>query len=200
MTPTARTPTLQSDGISREHDTRVAEAADVLPLHATISPPSPQPQNHSSDHQPDSAPSSGFLSSLPSSPPVQRNQSRHVYGPSENATGSSLLPTRNGAIQGKLAQSGRDEAKREEQYLEESEDESTGRIGRYQIEKTLGVGAFSRVALASEICSTSLQDQPRKTGRLVALKMLEREPCKQNERMRVSWVREVEVLKVCVLL
>lgn len=32
-------------------------------------------------------------------------------------------------------------------------------------------------------------------GELVALKMMEREPCQQNERMRVSWVREVEVLK-----
>lgn len=30
---------------------------------------------------------------------------------------------------------------------------------------------------------------------LYALKMMAREPCEQNERMRVSWVREVEVLK-----
>ncbi|CAO1619818.1 unnamed protein product [Sympodiomycopsis kandeliae] len=193
---------------------------------------------------------------------------------------------------------------------DESEDESTDRVGKYHIEKTLGVGAFSRVVLASPIrapptdgsehttpggsrsgtppitvtakeaqkrrslpwsrawrksssnavvvdgnwssntastasgntsdpsrspvrgfksrlmsgntpitavattfgkgpeASTQEQQQivdPVRTGspsslsssegKLVALKMLAREPCAQNERMKVSWVREVEVLK-----
>lgn len=184
----------------------------------------------------------------------------------------------------------------------ESEDEAEGRVGNYHIEKTLGVGAFSRVVLASLLprrgpptrpaspaardastmssasstptpqkrrslpwarpwrrssvqptsgeagnsasvdsgsglsdpsrspvrglrarlmttsslsnnnttlstppatLSTSPQEQladpfgesavPK--GTLVALKMLAREPCANNERMKVSWVREVEVLK-----
>lgn len=35
----------------------------------------------------------------------------------------------------------------------------------------------------------------RDTDELVALKMLDREPCNHNERLKVSWVREVEVLK-----
>lgn len=183
---------------------------------------------------------------------------------------------------------------------EESEDESTGRMGRYKVERTLGVGAFSRVVLASPIPylgpytatssplvserdlplpatgqsqgaasattsphkrlsmpwhrkswrrnsahNLSLDLHPPKVpstsrsfmsklsghnppsshgsssaassnillsaspelvaepspiltpdeGTLIALKMMEREPCEQNQRMRVSWVREVEVLK-----
>lgn len=186
---------------------------------------------------------------------------------------------------------------------EESEDEASGRVGRYQVQRTLGVGAFSRVVLAAplheaigkEDVQGDLDDETRcnnlsgprstiavtmplplpppaamaskkkpslsswsKTFRkqpvsihrglpssgirskvgtamtsqsssssvlcasetaassslsplpslpkslasdrmelpgLVALKMMAREPCEQNERMRVSWVREVEVLK-----
>jgi hypothetical protein len=74
--------------------------------------------------------------------------------------------------------------------VEESEDESESRIGKFHIERILGVGAFSTVALARSTRESA------GTGQLVALKMLEREPCMQNERMRVSWVREVEVLKV----
>jgi hypothetical protein len=187
-TPTARTPTLNSD-----HSSSLEPAYNVNPPLATVSPPSPQPD---SDHQSDSAPSSGFLSSFPSSPPTQRYNARHTHGPSDMATGSSFLPTRNGVS--KHSQSDRREARREEAYQEESEDESSGRIGRYKIDKTLGVGAFSRVALASEIRSSDSQE-PTKSGRLVALKMLEREPCNQNERMRVSWIREVEILKVSVI-
>lgn len=197
--------------------------------------------------------------------------------------------------------------------MEESEDEATSRVGRYRVERTLGVGAFSRVVLgaplppktaafslvsvssplhspsvlsedgkdiessgkekdaagsrlralhwprpwrkssmshlsaesssrspsrgflskrttspaASQVSSSSnlpaslavphsrsisqevsldlLQSRPATPastneesytgGELVALKMIERQPCEQNERMRVSWVREVEVLK-----
>ncbi|CAD6964752.1 unnamed protein product, partial [Tilletia controversa] len=35
----------------------------------------------------------------------------------------------------------------------------------------------------------------RASHHVYALKMLEREPCRTNQRMKVSWVREVEVLK-----
>ncbi|KAE8265113.1 hypothetical protein A4X09_0g6762 [Tilletia walkeri] len=36
---------------------------------------------------------------------------------------------------------------------------------------------------------------PQGSQQVYALKMLEREPCRTNQRMKVSWVREVEVLK-----
>ena len=105
---------------------------------------------------------------------------------------------------------------------EEAEEEEVGdQVGPYRIERTLGVGAFSRVALARLVRApraeaktdkriSSLADlrqralsltksitasSPSSGEDLVALKMLDREPCNQNERMRVSWVREVEVLK-----
>lgn len=162
--------------------------AHLLPV-ATISPPSPHFPNTSSDQQSELASSSASLSSLSSSFQTQTNYpSRHVHGPSENATGSSLAP---------LTNRSQGDRSRDDPYMEESEDESTGRVGRYQIETTLGVGAFSRVALASERKTSSTRGSQVPDG-LVALKMIEREPCNQNERMRVSWVREVEVLKVSI--
>lgn len=41
-----------------------------------------------------------------------------------------------------------------------------------------------------------VQEKENQPYGLVALKIMAREPCKQNERMNVSWVRKVEVLKV----
>ncbi|CAO1631150.1 unnamed protein product [Parajaminaea phylloscopi] len=165
---------------------------------------------------------------------------------------------------------------------EESEDEGANRVGRYEVQRTLGVGAFSRVVLAvcldshagsedqsgevstngsvdgdqltavttpaaakkksslsswskafrihsssskhkglangndgahssasspsgthnrssvaatGECAASAADDCGSRNPRVVALKMMAREPCEQNERMRVSWVREVEVLK-----
>ncbi|SJX63604.1 related to SNF1-related protein kinase KIN10 [Sporisorium reilianum f. sp. reilianum] len=134
-------------------------------------------------------------------------------GPSESATGSSIFPR----------PSRREDPSQPALGGPREEDEEDGRIGPYRIEKTLGIGAFSRVALGRlirtsaggfrsdrmiaslpELRQRALQ-KPRSTGddadnardsdELVALKMLDREPCNNNERLQVSWVREVEVLK-----
>lgn len=94
----------------------------------------------------------------------------------------------------------------EAEATEEEEDEVRGIIGPYSVERTLGVGAFSRVVLAARKAGTPPPPPPSNGSTdkrssvsvsrdLVALKMLERAPCMQNERMKVSWVREVEVLK-----
>lgn len=259
---------------------------------------------------------------------------RHVHGPSENATGSSLTPSalhspwkpaaalledhktsQDGGVDGEtrsaerradssspsVRTAGRDDPARaptvrsdapstsshskslddpDSSIGDESEDEAAGRVGKYRVQKTLGVGAFSRVVLAAPLLAsssqasvsspTTLEEAPaaippapakkksslpswgkafRKHGSsqagknansgttsagagnvtplmpvkghpkgsdvaedptsgdtvlsssttssssLVALKMMAREPCEQNERMRVSWVREVEVLR-----
>ncbi|GAA5972761.1 hypothetical protein JCM3765_007558, partial [Sporobolomyces pararoseus] len=58
-------------------------------------------------------------------------------------------------------------------------------VGDYKVIRLLGKGAFSRVALASK---------GEKEGE-VALKLMERKSCETNERMRISVLREVEVLK-----
>ncbi|GAA5911587.1 uncharacterized protein JCM6883_002414 [Sporobolomyces salmoneus] len=63
--------------------------------------------------------------------------------------------------------------------------EKGDRIGDYDVVKLLGKGAFSRVALA----------QKRPEEKEVALKLMERKSCEGNERMRISVLREVEVLK-----
>ncbi|SPO26562.1 related to SNF1-related protein kinase KIN10 [Ustilago trichophora] len=142
---------------------------------------------------------------------------RRRQGPSESATGSSISP----------APSSRDRPSQPAIVESREEEEDGDRIGPYRIEKTLGVGAFSRVALGRltrssastggssfrsdrlisslpELRQRALQKHrqgaedastARDTDELVALKMLDREPCNNNERLKVSWVREVEVLK-----
>ena len=61
------------------------------------------------------------------------------------------------------------------------------KIGTYEVARVLGKGAFSRVALAKG---------KGREGELVALKLIARSSYAGNERMRISVVREVEVLKV----
>ncbi|SNX84864.1 related to SNF1-related protein kinase KIN10 [Melanopsichium pennsylvanicum] len=146
--------------------------------------------------------------------PKSLGDRRRRQGPSESATGSSLSP----------AMSGRDRLAQPAIVESREEEEDGDRIGPYRIEKTLGMGAFSRVALGRLIRtpsgtagSTFRPDrlisslpalrqralQQHRSGseeapthdELVALKMLDREPCNNNERLKVSWVREVEVLK-----
>ncbi|TKY85334.1 hypothetical protein EX895_005496 [Sporisorium graminicola] len=145
--------------------------------------------------------------------PSRLGHTTHRQGPSDSATGSSIFPRP--PILDEPSPPAFGEPREEE--------EEDGRIGPYRIEKTLGVGAFSRVALGRLIRTStgvgpyrmiaSLPDlrqralqKPRSTGNnaddgshesdeVVALKMLDREPCNNNERLKVSWVREVEVLK-----
>ncbi|BGP29768.1 hypothetical protein JCM10296v2_001514 [Rhodotorula toruloides] len=77
------------------------------------------------------------------------------------------------------------------------------RLGDYVIDRLLGKGAFSRVALArmskgkeraTGYARTASRDAGADGG-LVALKMIGKKGCESNERMRISVMREVEVLK-----
>lgn len=83
------------------------------------------------------------------------------------------------------------------------------RVGDYVVERVLGTGSFSRVALArlakgkdleQRVLSPSHARAPSRDagtdGGLVALKLLLKKTCEANERMRISVMREVEVLKV----
>ncbi|GAA5888036.1 hypothetical protein JCM16303_000188 [Sporobolomyces ruberrimus] len=63
--------------------------------------------------------------------------------------------------------------------------EDGDRVGEYSVVRLLGKGAFSRVALAQKDNET----------KQVALKLMDRKSCEGNERMRISVLREVEVLK-----
>ncbi|PWZ00345.1 kinase-like protein, partial [Testicularia cyperi] len=160
----------------------------------------------------------------------RRGNSRHSQGPSESATGSSFLP--HPSLRQKQSYSPIVEENKTTSSgslttptisaADDEEEEDGARIGPYHIEKTLGVGAFSRVALGRLIATqqsktskpeklisslSALRQRARRrpdedthaqeppAEELVALKMLDREPCNQNERLKVSWVREVEVLK-----
>lgn len=104
--------------------------------------------------------------------------------------------------------------KQERRSSQSEEEEDTApqlqhgdRLGEFVIERTLGKGAFSRVALARK--SEALDRSRAKPGHartasrdggsdggLVALKLVKRKACEGNERMRISVMREVEVLKV----
>ncbi|GAA5952419.1 hypothetical protein JCM10213_006674 [Rhodosporidiobolus nylandii] len=71
------------------------------------------------------------------------------------------------------------------------------RIGEYTVERVLGKGAFSRVALARPRRERAGGKDAAGGGGegLVALKLVARSACEGNERMRISVLREVEVLK-----
>lgn len=71
-------------------------------------------------------------------------------------------------------------------------------LGDFVVEKLLGKGSFSRVALASRRKGKGKDSggEREREGEMVALKMIARKSHEGNERMRISVVREVEVLKV----
>ncbi|KPV75340.1 uncharacterized protein RHOBADRAFT_53329 [Rhodotorula graminis WP1] len=83
------------------------------------------------------------------------------------------------------------------------------RVGDYVVERVLGTGSFSRVALARLAKGKSRERESSSRGAatptgtsgssvepgLVALKLLLKKTCEANERMRISVMREVEVLK-----
>lgn len=188
---TLPTDNLNEDDIEYEGSTqstpRLVLGTQPMVPSAVVSPPSPDPGGDGDNAH--------FGVS-----PGRRGFTRHTHGPSENATDSSILPKSHKSTREFYTGSKSDEWTKEEHSRQrvasspqstlpqpdESEDETTGRVGAYAVERVLGKGAFSRVVLARK--------QKGSDG-LVALKMLEKEPCRQNERMRVSWVREVEVLK-----
>jgi len=117
--------------------------------------------------------------------------SRHIHGPSINVTRGSIYP----ALLDKTEQS-RANARSSDVVTAEflsgaevpslTEDETHNTVGPYRVLETLGVGAFSKVLRAQR------SEHPCE---VVALKMIATEPWQSSERMRVSWIREVEVLK-----
>ncbi|KAM0792035.1 hypothetical protein ACM66B_004743 [Microbotryomycetes sp. NB124-2] len=66
------------------------------------------------------------------------------------------------------------------------------RLGEFEVVKMLGKGAFSHVALGRRI---GRQAAPVSASELVALKLVPVQQFKENDRMRISVMREVEVLK-----
>ncbi|PWN37989.1 kinase-like protein [Meira miltonrushii] len=192
---------------SSQSTPRVMGTQPLVPS-AFVSPPSPDPNEGGGQSQ-------GFNVS-----PVRNGFSRHTHGPSENVTSSSIVPPAeamqlmdkatdvyraNADVQASasntndhLQESRPSPSPQTTPTMEESEDESVSRVGSYAVERVLGMGAFSKVVLArrQRVNQTVTgAHAPSSVGDLVALKMLEKEPCRQNERMRVSWVREVEVLR-----
>jgi hypothetical protein len=69
-------------------------------------------------------------------------------------------------------------------------------VGDFQVVKILGEGSFSQVALATrraKDASPRIIDEKE----LFALKMISKRGYDANDRMRMSLIREVEVMKVC---
>ncbi len=73
----------------------------------------------------------------------------------------------------------------------------------WRLEKILGEGAFSAVWTAVEVLptfssseqSTSSSSSQRSIARVAAIKTMDKKLCARNSRTRISFVREVEVLK-----
>lgn len=187
----------QSMGSSQSTPRLVLGTQPLVPS-AFVSPPSPDPN--------EGVQGQGFNAS-----PVRNGFSRHTHGPSENVTSSSIVPPAEAMqLMGKATDVYRantedskpSSSSQSTPTMEESEDESANRVGSYAVERVLGMGAFSKVVLARRqrvnqtlTGANATSSASGQLGDLVALKMLEKEPCRQNERMRVSWVREVEVLR-----
>lgn len=123
--------------------------------------------------------------------------SRHVHGPSMNITKDSLHPA---VMPERPIPKKRGSFDVSEQLLRaldtpsEKEDDAVNIVGPYRVTAKLGTGAFSKVVLAERFRGNPDIIAGRPYTK-VALKMIECEPWKCNERMRVSWVREVEVLR-----
>ncbi|GAA5944225.1 hypothetical protein JCM1841_003038 [Sporobolomyces salmonicolor] len=82
--------------------------------------------------------------------------------------------------------------------LEDSYSPRVGdRVGEFVVERLLGKGAFSRVALArrGRVQKGKAREQDDGNEEKVALKLIAKRTCEGNERMRISVLREVEVLK-----
>lgn len=124
------------------------------------------------------------MSALPSAiePPAPRGGRFLNFGPRRPPPVASVLP----AVE-PLTPPMDEVMARGEKEGEVPEPVTGENIGAYEVVKVLGKGAFSRVALAK---GKGREDE------LVALKLIARSSYAGNERMRISVVREVEVLKV----
>lgn len=88
------------------------------------------------------------------------------------------------------------------------EGESSRVIHAWKVEKVLGEGAFSRVWSARSVTlskgkgkETDASTDAVETGsEVVAIKMMDKRICKDNDRTRISFEREVAVLKVSLSL
>lgn len=121
--------------------------------------------------------------------------SRHNHGPSMSVTGDSLFPppsthTASDEADMHIADSSLNSISYEVleafDQITEHEDETAGTIGPYKIVSQLGTGAFSQVLLADPLA---------KRGSRVAVKLIASTPWKTDKRVRVSWVREAEILR-----
>lgn len=143
---------------------------------------------------------------LPIERKASRPTSRHFYGPSMSVTNDSIVPARSPppshapepapeTTAADTSTEGEGTVLRDNDPLlqsvdqpNEEEDEQEGRVGPYRVLSRLGTGAFSKVLLAEP------RDPGARRGR-VALKMIACEPWQVDKRMRVSWIREAEVLR-----
>ncbi|KAJ9100077.1 hypothetical protein QFC19_005757 [Naganishia cerealis] len=83
-----------------------------------------------------------------------------------------------------------------------SGDASRQALQSWKLDKVLGEGAFSRVWSARKVAQAKGKDkdtdvnQEEAESEVVAIKMMDKRICKDNDRTRISFEREVAVLKV----
>ncbi|WFD44628.1 tRNA (cytidine(32)/guanosine(34)-2'-O)-methyltransferase [Malassezia psittaci] len=144
---------------------------------------------------------------LPIESKTAETSSRHVHGPSIHVTNDSIKPSKTPPLEKDEPDSSVDNANSSFQTADpdgsqstdpfiqsvdlatEQEDEQAGYVGPYRVLSPLGTGAFSKVLLA-EPRHESLPSHGR-----VALKMIACKPWEVDKRMRVSWIREAQVLR-----
>lgn len=204
-----RSPQPPSSMVARSASAHVAStcakpASPRQRAQSTPSPPSPPPLDTKKLLPPRGAASTFDrpFTSLPIERKRSRTTSRHVHGPSISMTNESITPhteltppaplTDRESVSMVVGQEvsaiqDSDRLLRSVDPPSEQEDEEEGLVGPYRVVRRLGTGAFSKVVLAEP-------RDPAKQGR-VAIKMIAFEPWKVDKRIRVSWIREAEVLK-----
>lgn len=160
------------------------------PSHPFPSPTNPSnPRSRFLNHHHPSPPS--YKDSPP--PPIDLSslKKRNFLAPSDLSTATPRTPPSMEELQKIIGGTTISDAAQEEDAkgaVGRKEGPGQGdRVGEYKVVRVLGKGAFSRVALARKGEGTETE---------VALKLIERGSCERNERMRISVLREVEVLKV----
>lgn len=156
--------------VSGEH-ALLSSADSTTSLVSMASAPTPPPANVPRLPTPSrNALASSSTSSATIRPPMRRETT-------ESLTSESSPTLHEGDIIGESDQSGR----------------------RWKLGRILGEGAFSVVWSGREVASTKGKEKATENveiGGLVAVKMMDKTMCRENDRTRISFVREVEVLRV----
>lgn len=157
--------------------------------HSTIASPPESPISPSLPNR------SGSSTTTTRAAPLYREKTSSTFGPTLPRRHRNPASPASGVIESQEASI---EASSGDVLVEQrdSPSESSHAPSRYwKLGSVLGQGAFSLVWSAHQVEESQSSDSSSSSS-LVAIKMMDRRICRENDRTRISFVREVSVLKV----